>query len=89
MDIKAFTVIYKDEKIEFTPLYTDGFLSGYAYIHPPRPGFVCKLNWVDTESGSRHKLKFNDKDEATIEGSLACPQGCGWHVIIKDGIAND
>lgn len=73
----------------FHALMESGHLKGYTYQHPPQPGQgkPCRYNWVDTESGARHKLTFNEQGQATIVGSLKCPQDCGWHVVITDGVA--
>ena len=78
----SFTVTYRGESIEFTRI-----AGGYIYQHPgaPHRGF----SWIDTDSGTRHTLSFDEQGRATIRASLLCPQGCGWHVFITDGVATD
>lgn len=85
-----FTVITKNgDTITFHALFDKGVITGYGYTHPALPHQTrsCKFNWIDTESGSRHKLTFNEQGQATFAGSLKCPQCEQWHVVITDGVA--
>lgn len=85
--VESFTVDYHGTPIEFT-LLPDR--QGYGYACPNRLTRHASraYNWIDTTTGTRHKLSFEASGRATIVGSLLCRQ-CGWHVVITDGIAKD
>lgn len=85
--VDRFLVQYQGAIIEFT-LLPDR--NGYGYSCPGRltKHTSRAFNWIDTESGTRHKLTIDQYGRATVVGSLLCRQ-CGWHVLIKDGIASD
>jgi hypothetical protein len=85
----GFVVRYHDRAMPFYPLSDR---SG-QFIYKCPTGAHRAFNWIDLErpydNGTRHVLKSNVDGCVTIEGSLACPQGCGWHVHITDGVAVD
>jgi hypothetical protein len=85
----SFTVTYHGEPLEFTQINT-GSLKGYGYKCPGIAKHASRAyNWIDTETGDRHHLEFDEEGRATIRGSLLCGQGCGWHVIVEHGVARD
>jgi len=78
----SFTVQYGETVLTFDPIE-----QGYLYMCPQ--GGHRAYNWIDTESGTRHAISFDEQRRATIKGSLLCSQGCGWHVIIENGVCRD
>ena len=92
----SFTVEYNGSTIEFTRLEENG---GYGFACPKcralRGKQVLPFNWIDTDSGTRHGLSFDEQGRAMLKGSILCrtrwkkgPE-CGWHVIIEHGVARD
>lgn len=77
----SFVVEYNGLPLVFTKL-DDG--RGYSYQSPLSP--TGRHHWIDTESGTRHKLAFDEQARATITGSL---KNGDWHVVITDGVAKD
>lgn len=82
-----FTVEYNGSSIDFNLITEAGEPKGYLYRCPK--GAHRAHNWIDTESGSRHTLSFDEQGRATIRASMLCSQGCGWHVFVTDGVAKD
>lgn len=100
---QSFTVRYHGQPIEFVRLTKewgatdrDGEVVGYGYRCPIESDRKRAMCWVDTESGQRHSIEFDEQGRATIHGSLIHRLGqggggchCGWHVLITNGIAED
>lgn len=76
---ESFTVTHHGEPFVFTRL-KDG--QGYGYQYPPGGA----MHWIDTESGTRHRLSFDGEGRATIVGSLAHD---GFHVVVENGVMRD
>lgn len=53
--------------------------------HNPRSdiGKPHALGWIDVTSGQKHRIVR--RDPLTIEASIACSQGCGFHGFVRDG----
>lgn len=84
----AFTVDYRGEPVVFVRCDR-----GWAY---KCPAACCSaFHWIETESGTRHKITSTPGAPVTIVGSLGCackkdtPAACRWHVVITNGIAKD
>lgn len=83
----TFTLDYKGQVVEFTRV--DG---GYAHQCPAK---CCRaFHWIETDSGTRHRITSAPGAPVTIVGSLWCPctpagTRCAWHVFITDGVARD
>lgn len=94
-----FTVRYHGHPITFKRITQEhgdsggeGTTVGYGYRCPIEE--KAPHCWIDTESGTRHKLEFDADGLPTITGSLvhrATGGGCncGWHVIVTKGVAED
>jgi len=79
---ESFAVDYHGQPFVFERL-PDG--RGYSYHWPLGPGHA--LHWIDTESGTRHKLSFDADGKASVVGSIA-HEG-GFHVVIEHGVMRD
>lgn len=101
---RDFTVTYNGKPLIFERVTKEhgskkkpGTIIGYAFMCPrcaKNKGHFAS-NWIDTESGTRHGLEFDNEGRATLRGSILCrtkwaggPE-CGWHVTITNGIATD
>ena len=101
---QEWTADYNGTTIEFNRITKEhgdkklpGTIQGYAFFCPR-----CKKNdghfahnWIDTGSGTRHGLEFDEQGRATLHGAILCrtrwaggPE-CGWHVVITNGVAKD
>ena len=78
----SFTVDYRGGQVVFSRL-PDG--QGYGYQRVEGGPF----HWIDTESGTRHKLSFNAEGKATVVGSLGPMNGDGFHTVIENGVMRD
>jgi len=83
-----FIVQYKDTTIEFSKVE-----GGWAYKcphpeHPKNSNGGQAYNWIDTESGKRHKISF-EGDKATVIGSLGCVHDCPGHFMLENGVLRD
>ena len=81
-----FAVAYHGNDVGEGMLFTRLSSGGYVYRCPS--GKHRGLNWLDTDSGERHTLTMVGRN-ATVKGSLLCPQGCGWHTVIENGVMRD
>lgn len=81
----AFTVLYKGQQLHFYEL------PGQGYCYKCPAGCCSAWHWIETASGSRHKITSPPGTPATIVASLACRcyKGCTWHVHITNGVARD
>jgi hypothetical protein len=84
---QSFTVDYNGTPLEFTRLPDK---NGYYFMCPgtdrhPSRGQV----WIDTDSGTKHTLTFDEQGRATIRNSIGCVYNCGFHVWVTDGVARD
>lgn len=89
MNQQPFVIGYRGMSIEFSPLTSGGRIVGYLYDCPTCKAKGRASNWIDTESGTKHSLTFSEDGKPTIRASMLCPQGCGWHVFVTDGVAVD
>lgn len=81
----TFAVEYRGQPIVFVEMPGQG----WRYVCPLA---CCRAwHWIDTASGTRHRITSAEGAPVTIVGSLACPchRGCGWHVIVTDGVARN
>lgn len=85
---RTFTVDYEGHPVLFTEIVG----TGWRYRCP---NACCKSwHWIDTESGTRHKITSAPGAPVTIVGSLWCPcerggQRCTWHVHVTNGLAKN
>jgi hypothetical protein len=86
-DTPAFSVKYRDGSIDFFKVDR-----GFGYRCPA--GCCRAFHWIDTESGTRHRITSAVGEPVTIVASLGCPctshgPKCSFHVVITDGVARD
>lgn len=83
-------VDYRNTMLVFTRMAGVGW-------HFTCPGGCCRAqHWIDTDSGTMHRITSAPGEPVTIAGSLGCnckgkgtPEGCKWHVMIENGVARD
>lgn len=70
---ETFTVLYHDKPVVFTYLDAGEQSRGYMFYCPKHnPRGDRAFNWIDTESGTRHTLTFDEAGRATIRASILC-----------------
>lgn len=89
--VEHFTVTYNGEPLIFKR-EPDG--KGYYFICPGKCCGDNSVHWIDTESGTHHRITSALGEPVTIQGSLGCVcmrkgTKCSWHVHIKNGVAKD
>ena len=83
-----FTVEYRGRPVVFTRIpeaKSEPPWTGYGYQRVEGGAFY----WIDTESGTKHKLSFDAEGRATVVGSLGSTTGDGWHTVIENGVMRD
>lgn len=90
--VEHFTVTYNGAPLIFK---REPDNKGYYFLCP---GGCCRsVHWIDTESGTHHRITSAPGDPVSILGSLGCVcvdhrnggKKCTWHVRINDGVAKD
>lgn len=77
----GFTVSYRGGQAVFT-LRADG----QGYLYTKSNGLT---RWIETASGARHKLSFDEQGRATVIGSLGSDDNDGFHTVIENGVMRD
>ena len=82
---ESFTVDYRGDPVVFFAMRGQG----WRYLCPAK---CCRAwHWIDTASGTRHRITFAADHLTSIHASLKCScwKGCSWHVMIERGVARD
>lgn len=81
MNDETLAVTYRGEPMDFMRIE-----GGWAYHCPLK---CCRAyHWIDTDSGTRHRITSAPGQPVTIVASLQCPH-CPWHVFVEKGVARD
>lgn len=87
--VEHFTVQYHGAQLIFN---REPAGKGYYFICPA--GCCRTIHWIDTESGTHHRITSAVGEPVTILGSIGCVcvrhgTKCRWHVKVKNGVATD